>query len=367
MADRADLPQLESVEGSAYGTTLRSGRCVLLTLIAMCLISLTAAGYGVNYILKQKELGLEMLLIIMLMAISIALIIAIGKLIATDFYWKTDQNGLFIRGLLRKRFVSWSDVSGFELGGTVSTKLFLKTSTGIILVPIEDWPSNAVGASTLQHLNWHNMEECEKEFPSEVLDYWNMIPENTPREVTWKSKRKSPMIFALFIACSMVSMFVFGAITSYLWKGLKEAAWFASPMLITLWIDTWHGQLRRALDTARQLSVDRYGINAVRTRSSLSMHWEKIGEYDISYQDNEVYVTLQSKPDKRRLIVELDERDPSSKLALLSIIRRLKEMHPSRAIPVPSALITKEPETEDEPPLWLQQLREESSERENNS
>jgi hypothetical protein len=336
--ERPYLPQLESVECRADPSV----RLVLVLYGGMILIFLTGLlrgfiEYG-RYIPFPGQL---------IFGIAIALfLIGCARVLFTSSTFKTDPDGLSVRGPLRGYFIRWSDINGVSTTTTLLQHrlLVIKTQERAYRIDpdgLRSCFSDALQASIWQHLNGLGRANGMDLSPT-ALTLWSPIPEGIPDELTWGKSPSTlqkvggwviPLVWLCF--CSLL-------VSVYLHLGLTP--WRAMQLLVVASLAVAVGYMMwdEASTRGRMIQISRDHLAADRLFDRIEIPW------------SDVTGTLRQRSgllviaNKKRVLVPFSLGDKDSEALTLAVIRYLREAGTPHPLVIPET-VTSKPELIDEP------------------
>lgn len=332
-----DLPELESVE-------LRNWQ-MLLMLSGQIMLALLFAGTSAWIYLRYREyIGLRGSILIFLMLGLAAW--AILRVLFAGLYWKTDRQGLTMRGILCRRFVEWMEIEEAHSKRSLSRELvyILRTRKGTITVPTRmdgnKYSGQELAASIWQHLR--RIGKADRlELPSEALTFWDSIPDDLPREIDWQSPGRKPNMTRLAIGSAiMPAIFLVGII--YL-ACANSRSYFPAVMLALLIVPNavmFHGLYRCAVRTAFSFSLREHSFEANAPNGRWQALWSEVTSAQWERGGLAIIVN------HWRVYVPYTPGDDDKGKLVLGVIRKLRSEAQRAAVIIPDALRASDQGTE---------------------
>lgn len=324
-----DLASLESVE-----TRDRSMLIMVLGMSSMFIPVLfimfqCLAGYRQYMDSRGLILGCVVLTLVTYVAI---------RILSGYTYFRTDPSGLTLRGPIRRRFISWTDIKAARysesrvrdsalilITGRGRIKLWLGSSGGSKL------STNVVVASVWQHLRRMGRADMI-ELSDAMRSLWEEIGDDVPQEMDGGSRSASGgrigavICIVMFAAFAVFPPFAFGL-------NIRGAAMTAmiTPSCIVL---LSHFLLPEVLRKAQRVSVRKDCLDLEFAFAKASIPW-----LDITYAAwtrDSLSIWASGRKHDVRITYLAGKRD--SERLILAIIRRLRTAGVPQAVPIPNMI-----------------------------
>ena len=320
-AELSDLPCLESVEtksSAVWPVVLVYGGFAVWQVAILCILLWKYRQY-----VGQQAYAI--------VGLIVALVLWVGlRLLLSYTYFKTDSNGIAMRGPLLRRFIAWSDVQQAATrrrGSRVS--VVLKMARG--RASIQPGALGSTEGESIVASMWQHLRRVGKangiELGETSRNLWQPIPDDVPTSVDYDvQKRPASRIGAVCglllppVAVVMVAIVArkeaFGVLPLF---GLMVLAMEKWTILPSIRCRPWHVAVRPDGLLAKMTFRDVY----VPWSSVATAHWEATG----------LVVTSKGPDAQVRLSYSLG--DASSELFIQSVIRYLRTAGIPQAVPLP--------------------------------
>lgn len=252
------------------------------------------------------------------------------RIFAADFYWRTDPRGITARGILRRRFVAWGEISGARSVRTRLGETVYKLHTSNLALSIRTRTDYRLAASIWQHLRRQG-KVYDLEMPDAALSCWDDIPDEIPREIEWKGRSRVGeavgfAVFVLVFVGLLAWMIIdFGpkwpALVVFLVLGLGIAtvAWLSFRELTT---SASYFHLRDDRFEARTIC----GASEVYWSDVTGAAWQRM------------HLVIRCSRPRSEVRVPCSPDDEQSAKLILALVRRLRTAGAPQAVPIPEAL-----------------------------
>lgn len=336
---RPDLPELESVSvgGGSYEALIK---------LIWLLISI-GVGFAVMLVyvaiwLPLKSLWQNIYGVLLIGSISALLFALITALFTNwfDFSCKTDSQGITVRGILRKRFISWQDMQILKVKTVKSDKgtMNVLKVTGL-QIPVTrlfgiDW--EILAASIWQHLRKFGKADDSYLSPG-ARSLWMPIPGDVPMEMDWANPKAPNWPVLLAAAIFVLFLVAIGwllSVNGWLDKSVNSLFHMANGIIPVVYI-----AIRDRLMMARSVSIRADRFEAVTPRGRIDLPWSKIK--NIHWDKNHsLIIGASTSAFGKVAVIPFLKNDPDSPRPMLSIIRRLRSSEQPMAIIIPEFLLT---------------------------
>lgn len=319
---RPDLPELESVE-LRIPIFLALAPVVYLSVLEWAIYK----AYSVLGKLLISDARTYYVLLICLPVFVIINLWVVWSLLFNEYYWKSDENGLTARAILRKRSIPWADVDKVIYD---RNDLKLITTTKKITVgPLRNDDGLYLACSIWQHLKRH-LKADDSDLPDGADSLWDKIPDTLPREMEWINPKPAKIIFNALISF-VVTVGI--SIGTYSVPGYKGNEAFIMPAFFTISIGIICGSiLWQQLITARQFHLDGDRFEAVRAYSAIQASFSDITRVVCEMS----ILTLSIR--RKKVQIPYDASDESSQKIILALIRVLRAHGHLKTTPIPDEL-----------------------------
>lgn len=264
----------------------------------------------------------------LLVALIPACIIYVIIRILSGFHlYTTDRNGITMRGVLRRRFIPWMDITAASTAQTRigSVVLILETNNGTVKIDprgfgSSTWNTDSIVASTWQHLRRFGHADGIT-LSENALKLWEPIPDNVPEEMEWghpaSSKYKSGAIasIAFFAILMILAWFAIGKSIQMIFLSLIFTVCFA--FLIKL-------IMSQSLHLAYAVNVKRDGLQTELLFEKTFIAWIDI-TYTLWFKTNSTtHLVIKTSTPKREVLIPFTSGDAESEMLIMSIFRHLR-------------------------------------------
>ncbi len=317
-----DLPSLEEVEVKNTRNTLSIVALLLMFVLMLGPMTYLHVAYLRQYIPNR------FLVLIGLMCLLVLWVIY--RLVTADYHFVVDRTGVRVRGLIRRRAISWSEITGAEMSDTGDATIRLHTADGDLVIGpgLRYTEVDRLLASIWQHLR--QIGKADRVRPTAgALTFWDDIPA-PDQELHW-GKRPHP-------ARWLMLLFPLGMVVMTIWLLLSEShvphsLVFFGPIVLMTWImmafvtREWSREVTRVVVRDDELEAE----TSVRT---LRLPWSEIdfaqwGQYQLAVGSQRLHKILLIPS---RLGTEDSER------LILGIIRELRTAGKPQATVIPDVL-----------------------------
>lgn len=136
------------------------------------------------------------------------------KLLCSEYHWRTNADGLFVRSLLRSRFTRWQEMC---VAPRVTDKTRSLSSLTIL------------AASIWQHMYAHSKVS---DLPDFALTFWDGISDALPHDIEWDNPKRTRLLRSLSLTVA-VTLIIAGLILVVIGHIVSELADLSSLTFIT--------------------------------------------------------------------------------------------------------------------------------------
>ena len=346
-----DLPALESVKVKVQG---------ILLIIGMYLgFAFLYSGTNIWLYLKyQRYFGDQLLTVQIAVGLMASLSLwIIFRLLTGNYTWKTDNSGLTIGGIYRRKFIGWH-----EFEDAISRKIptgfsyVLRTSKGRIpITDLRGTQSANFYASVWQHLRRYG-KAGKLELPEEALSLWDIIPDEIPANLSWENSKpprwwSSSAFFVIFMGLLLTGGFIFNRSNVFLMIFISIAAIFFVILAVVCTLDS--------VRTARRVILKDDGLEADLPRKSVHILWSDVNAASWGIDKNTNLISIRIDSGTQTIHIPYYSNDDSSSKLILAIIRNLRKARNPQALTIPSTLRVQEKQsTETSMPVHSYQVGE---------
>lgn len=332
--DLPDLPALESVEVKAYGLLKAAAVLFTIPLLFTALMTWMFVFYW-QY--------LNNMLLIMIFGGGMAAVCCwmLYRILWADYYWKTDSEGLFTRGLLRKRYIKWSNVVSAKTTRDVVRQTCYKISIGTrtISIPIHIdgtfAETNALSASIWQHLRRYGNAENIKP-KEEALTFWDRIPDELSDDLHWTNPKPVFWNASNIASLSFMLLMLIGSLVMILiepadwWLGLFSISVFSGIVLLPIW---------EYFTTAKAVILGKDYLEVELPRRKIALAWNDLERvfWAVQMANNNTCLRIHCK-NSTKVLIPLLHDDCYSQRLMLAIIRRLRNLEKPPVLIIPPVL-----------------------------
>lgn len=243
-----------------------------------------------------------------------------------EYYWKSDENGLTARSILRKRFIPWSDVIKTSFNRDLQ---LITTTSKITIGPFKDYSGLYLACSIWQHLRRH-WKADDSDLPEGADSLWDRIPATLPREMEWINSKRARIALNAFISIVVTVGF---SVPFYYMPSSKGNDAFIMPVFMAIMIGLLCTSLLwNQIITARRLVLNGGNFEAVRAYNTIKVAFSDITR--MVYLKPNLTISIHRK----KIVLPFNSSDEYSQKMMLALIRALREHGHLIPTPIPDEL-----------------------------
>ena len=332
LRDLPDLPALESVE-----TTETGGWPVPPGLIALALVILTLVVpiLWVYIQLRDYVGAFGTILTALLVAFAVGVLVRE----AWSFYhFRTNAEGLAMRGLLRKRFIPWYEIQSMIATQTRMGEAVLRLTVRgaqIRVVPRgfsgDFSPGDRIVASVWQHLR--RLGGTDRfPMPTCARGFWQDIPDDVPHDLDWG---KPPSVGEK--AAVIAPAAILAALIAALWVmagGTAVGAMACALVTLVYALCARYAILPQALGKAHSVKVRDDYLEVILFKDTVRIPWSDV----ISSALSRTSLRVTSSSPRRQVWIPLGIGNEGPERVVPALIRRLRTAGTPQALALPCTM-----------------------------
>lgn len=198
-----DLSGLEEVACTSNTGPLPAILCMLVLFFALMFTFLVYMAF-----FDSQPAGTKLLIPLLVCFVCLALSVSTLWHPLFDYYWKTNPDGLLVKGIIRRQFIRWNEVHSIDTRWIwlwLAPCHVLRTNQGNVTIPTRNL---SLGASVALHLDRQNKPEMFS--PSQKsLRTWHPVLDALPEEIAWENQRhhelrNAHIVFAIILLASAI-------------------------------------------------------------------------------------------------------------------------------------------------------------------
>ncbi|MEN6371999.1 MAG: hypothetical protein ABFD64_08290 [Armatimonadota bacterium] len=325
------LPALESVEQK--GWTYFSFALVFIALLLNFPIG------GVRLIAKYWQFlgGFRNITVVIVGTSALLLLYLIISLLSTELYFKTDEQGLVTRSIIRRKYIAWQDVidaaTESTLTGHTIYRLKTKKRTVIVSATSNNFDISYLAASIMQHLRKQGKAKSIR-LPSSSLSLWDRIPDEVPAsmDINTSTRRTDTVsiisLVIMLVAVSMSSVWI--TISAILSRDFPLAVISGIGGLFVISLSLCN----RIFPRTTKISIRSEYFEVRNNKRKATVQWSDVTHADW-YPSG---ILIRTANPRTKVLIPIGIFDEDNFKLTLAVIRRLRTAGVPQALTIPYTL-----------------------------